>query len=255
MVKSISPFLYIPFLILTLMATIIASQAMISAVMSLLYQGITTRIFPLMRVKFTSTKIKSQIYIPVVNWILLLAVILMILVFQKSINLAAAYGFAVTATMTISAIFMIWIFGIQKKSLKLFIAVLVFIVDLIFLFAVFDKLPHGGFWSIIIALIPFLLINLWSYGNKSMYKSFRALPMDVFVYSYKQIYELGNNIKGTALFFTRSLNEIPPYVVHCIIRGNIIYENNILISIQVSDKPYGITVRKIEGIEKGLSGF
>ncbi len=255
MVKSISPYFYIPFLIVTLLATIIASQAMISAVMSLIYQGITTRIFPLMRVKFTSTKLKSQIYIGAVNWGLLIAVLLMIFIFQKSINIAAAYGFAVTATMTISASFMIWIFKIQKRRLKFLVALFVFAVNLIFLVAVFDKVPHGGYWSIIIALIPFLLINLWIIGNKHMYRSFRALPIDVFIFSYKQIYELGNNIKGTALFFSRNLKEIPPYVVHCMIRGNIIYENNILVSINVTDHPYGISVKKTENIETGLSGF
>lgn len=255
MIKSISPYVYIPFLIVTLLATIIASQAMISAVMSLIYQGITTRIFPLMHIKFTSSKIKSQIYIPAVNWSLLIVVILMIFIFQKSLNLAAAYGFAVTATMTISALFMVWIFRIQKRRVKFVIAIIVFIIDSIFLIAVFDKLPHGGFWSIIIAFIPFLLISVWVYGNRSMHKAFRSLPRDAFVYSYKQIYELRNNIKGTALFFTHSLDEIPPYIVHCIIRGNIIYENNILISIQVSDQPYGIAVHNVERIAEGLSGI
>ena len=75
---------------------------MISAVMSLVYMGITTHVFPLMKVKFTSVKLKSQIYIGAVNWVLLLAVLAIIMIFEKSTNLAFAYGFAVTATMTIS---------------------------------------------------------------------------------------------------------------------------------------------------------
>ena len=167
MVHSISNIAYIPFLILTLFATIIASQAMISAVMSLIYQGITTRIFPLMKITYTSTELKSQIYIGVVNWILLAAVLLMILLFKKSENLAAAYGLAVTATMTISSIFMIWIFRLQNNYLKMSAAILVFIVDLMFLFAVFNKIPYGGYWSIIIALIPFFTIHLWQKGRES----------------------------------------------------------------------------------------
>jgi len=255
MVKEISHILYIPFLILTVLATIIASQAMISAVMSLVYQGITTRIFPLMKVKYTSSHLKSQIYIGAVNWVLLIAVLFMILFFKRSENLAAAYGFAVTATMTISGIFMIWIFGIQKVYSKMAVAIIVFVADLLFLFAVFDKIPHGGFWSIIIALIPFFIINLWSNGNKKMHKSFRSLPIDTFIYSYEQIYDMGHNIKGTALFFTRSLKEIPPYMVHCIIRGNIIYERNILVSIITTDNPYEVSVSRVEINPKGLSGL
>ncbi len=255
MIKSISGILYVPFLILTLFATIIASQAMISAVMSLVYQGITTRVFPLMKVKYTSSHLKSQIYIGSVNWILLIAVLLMVLFFQKSENLAAAYGLAVTATMTISAMFMIWIFKIRKHKLKMFIAVLVFITDFFFLIAVFNKIPHGGYWSLVIAAIPFIIIQLWSKGGQSMHKSFRSLPIETFLVSYEQIYKLGNNIKGTALFFTKNVHEVPPYMVHCIIRGNIIYENNVLVSIITTDNPYGITFNKIDKIASGLSAI
>jgi len=255
MVKSITSFLYVPFLILTLFATIIASQAMISAIMSLVYQGITTRVFPLLKVKFTSSHLKSQIYIGVVNWGLLVAVIFMILFFQKSENIAAAYGLAVTATMTISSIFMIWIFKLDKNRKKMLASILVFIVVLGFLVAVMNKIPHGGYWSIVIAALPFFVIKLWENGNKRMYRSFRALPIETFIVSYNQIYGLGNNIKGTALFFTKNMKEIPPYMVHCIIRGNIIYENNILVSINTTDKPYGVNFQKVENIAHGLSGI
>src|SRR5690606_34818232 len=255
MVKSFSEILFIPFLLLTMFATVIASQAMISAVMSLVYQGITTHVFPLMKIKYTSSHIKSQIYIGVVNWVLLISVLCMILFFRKSENLAAAYGLAVTATMTISGMLMIWIFRIRKFYYKMFIALFVFVVDLIFLISVFTKIPHGGFWSLVIAAVPLFVITVWGKGNRKMYRSFRALPIDTFTLSYEQIYGMNNNIKGTALFFTRSLDEIPPYIVHCMIRGNIIYENNILISIRTTDNPYGIKVEKKENLAKGLEGI
>jgi len=255
MIKSISGILYVPFLILTLFATIIASQAMISAIMSLVYQGITTRIFPMMKIKFTSTQLKSQIYISAVNWGLLIAVLFMIFSFKKSENIAAAYGLAVTATMTISSMFMIWIFNLQKNYKRMIVSAFVFIVDIIFLFSVFDKIPHGGYWSIIIALVPFFVIELWARGNKSMYKSFRALPFDTFLISYNQIYSRGKNLEGTALFFAKNFEKIPPYIVHCMIRTNIIYENNILISITTTENPYGISFEKVENLAHGLSGI
>jgi len=255
MFRDFSELLYVPLLILTLLATIIASQAMISAIMSLVYQGITTRVFPLMKIKYTSIQLKSQIYIGSVNWTLMIAVIFIVLMFQKSDNLAAAYGFAVTATMTISASFMIWIFKLKKHKPRMFISLLVFLVDILFLIAVFNKIPHGGFWSIIIAAIPFFIIQLWSRGGKAMHKSFRSLPIDVFLESYNQIYHAEGLIKGSALFFTQSLNEIPPYMVHCIIRGNIIYQKNILVSIRTTENPYGIEIREVENIAEGLSGI
>ena len=80
-----------------------------------------------------------------------------------------------------------------------------------------------------------------------MYKSFRSLLIDVFTESFNQIYQLNNNIKGTAIFFTKSLKEIPPYVVHCMIRSNIIYEENILLSICVNDTPYGVKFHEKAG--------
>jgi KUP system potassium uptake protein len=177
------------------------------------------------------------------------------MIFEESTNLAFAYGFAVTATMTISTILMIWIFKVRKHWVKMVIAFLTSIVNFFFLIAVFNKLPHGGYWSIIIALVPYLIINLWIQGNRIMRKNFRSLPMDVFLESYRQIYELQNNIKGTALFFSKSLSEIPPYVVHCMIRGNIIYENNVLVSVQITEEPYGIEYKRTENIAKGLSGM
>ncbi len=255
MIKSQAEFLYIPFLILTLLATIIASQAMISAVFSLVYQGIRTYIFPLMRVKYTSSHLKSQIYIGAVNWGLLIAVIFMIILFKESQNLAAAYGLAVTATMTISTFFMIWIFSKHSDMVKTIVSILVIIVNVGFLFAVFSKIPHGGYWSIIIALVPFITIKIWSMGNKAVHRSFRSLPIDTYLESFNQIYNTGKQLPGTALFFAKDLHMIPPYMVHCTIRGSIIYEQNILISVATMDKPFGVQKLFVPEITEGLSGL
>lgn len=255
MIKSQAGFLYIPFLILALLATIIASQAMISAIFSLVYQGIRTHIMPLMKVKYTSSELKSQIYINAVNWGMLGAVIIIILIFRASENLAAAYGLAVTATMTISAAFMIWIFHSKKDYLKMAVTFIVFFVDVVFLLAVFDKIPHGGYASIIVATIPFITIALWVGGNNSMKRSFRSLPIDTFIESFNQIYSAGPTITGTAIFFAKDIYVIPPYMVHTIIKTNIVYENNVIVSIKTLDKPFGIQKLYLPDIEEGLSGL
>lgn len=255
MVKNQAQIVYIPFLILTLMATIIASQAMISAVFSLVYQGIRTHMFPLMKVKYTSTHLKSQIYIDAVNWGLLLAVIFMILLFRSSGNLAAAYGFAVTATMALSTFFMIWIFLKKNDRVKLIVASLVMGVNLAFLFSVCFKIPHGGYWSLVIAMVPFVTIRIWTRGNHAVWKSFRSLPIDTFIVSYDQLYETGKLLPGTALYFAKNLDMIPPYMVHTIISGNIIYEHNILISVATMDKPFGTQKLFVPEISEGLSGL
>lgn len=255
MVRTQAEFLYVPFLILTLLATIIASQAMISAMFSLVYQGIRTHIFPLFKVKYTSTHLKSQIYIGFVNWALLMAVIFMILIFKASTNLAAAYGLAVMGTMTISSILMLSIFSFQNHKFKAAASALNLLINFLFLAAVFTKIPHGGYWSLVIAAIPFLTIRIWISGNKAVYRSFRSLPIDTYIESFNQLYETGRVLPGTALYFTKDLHMIPPYMVHSTIRGNIIYEHNILISIATMDKPFGVQKLFVPEITEGLSGL
>ncbi|MGQ9500294.1 MAG: KUP/HAK/KT family potassium transporter, partial [Dissulfurimicrobium sp.] len=110
MIYSQAQIFYIPFLILSIMATIIASQAMISGMFSIVYQGITTHAMPLLKVDYTSTRLRSQIYIGSVNWFLLVSVLFIMYEFKESSQLAAAYGLAVTGTMTLTGLMMTWIF-------------------------------------------------------------------------------------------------------------------------------------------------
>ncbi|AJE01997.1 KUP/HAK/KT family potassium transporter [Geobacter pickeringii] len=255
MVKSQAPLLYIPFLFLTILATIIASQALISGVFSIVYQGITTRILPLMKVDYTSSHLKSQIYIGSVNWTLLVLVIFIMLVFQKSENLAAAYGLAVTGTMTITGIMMTMIFARTTKKWKVPLAAAITLLDLAYLIANLHKLPHGGYWSLILASVPLAIMIIWTQGQRALYKALRPLELDIFLLSYEQIYGKGRNIPGTGLFFTREAPVVPPYVIHCIIRSNIIYERNVFVSLSRTDEPFGIKTKLTEGLGTGLDAF
>lgn len=255
MVQSQAPLLYIPFLILAIMATIIASQAVISGVFSIVYQGITTRLMPLMKVDYTSRVLKSQIYIGFVNWSLMCSVLFIMLIFRKSANLAAAYGMAVTGSMTITCLMMIIIFSHTNKKWKVPIAVAVCVFDFIYLASTLTKLPHGAYWSLILASFPFATILLWIYGQRNLYRALRPLDIDTFRVSYEQIYAAGRLIAGTALFFSREWNVIPPYVIHCMIRSNIVYERNVLISIFRTDEPFGEKCILRKGIAPGLEAL
>lgn len=255
MINHQAPLLYIPFLLLTIMATIIASQAIISGVFSIVYQGITTRLMPLMKVDYTSTHIQSQIYIGAVNWTLMTAVIFVMFFFQKSENLAAAYGMAVTGSMTITAIMMVMVYSHTMKKWKVPIVVVVGILDLIYFTSTFSKIPHGAYWSIILAAIPFVTIMVWTRGQKALYHALKPLDLETFMISYEQIFGKGRNIPGTGLFFVRGLDVIPPYMVHCVIRSNIVYERNVLISIVRTDEPFGVESVHTSDMGPGLEGF
>ena len=254
MVQSQVPLLYIPFLVLTIMATVIASQALISGVYSIVYQGITTRMLPLLKVDYTSRWLKSQIYIGSVNWLLMVLVIFIMILFRKSENLAAAYGLAVTGTMTITGIMMIMIFSRTQKKWKVPLAVFVTLIDLLFLTACLNKLPHGGYWSLVLAAVPFAVILIWTRGQRALYRAMRPLDMETYLVSYEQIYARGR-IAGTGLFFVKEFSVVPPYLVHCTIRSNIVYERNVLISIATTDEPLGVECLLKEGLGTGLDTF
>jgi KUP system potassium uptake protein len=255
MLQSQSAMLYIPFLLLAIMATIIASQSIISGVFSIVYQGITTRLMPLFKVDYTSSRIQSQIYIGAVNWTLMVAVIFVMFFFQKSGNLAAAYGMAVTGSMTITAIMMIMVFSKTTKKWKVPIVVIIALLDIVYFTSTFSKFPNGAYWSIILASIPFATILIWTNGQRSLYKALRPLDMDIFMLSYEQIYAKNKNIPGTSLFFLKGLDVIPPYIVHCVIRSNIIYERNVFISIVRTDEPFDVICHHKKNVGTGLEFF
>ncbi len=254
MIQNQVSFLYIPFLLLTVCATIIASQSIISGAFSIVYQGITTRLMPLMKIDYTSRKLQSQIYIGAINWIMMVSVIFIMFLFQKSSNLAAAYGMAVTGSMTITSLMMIMVFSHTTKW-KVPIALAVCLIDFIYLASTFTKLPHGAYWSLIIAAVPFFIMLVYTKGQKVLFRRLMPLDMEAFLISYEQVYGKGRNIAGTALFFTRQGNVIPPYIVHCILGSSIIYENNVFISITRTEEPFGVETSYQQNFAPGLHLF
>lgn len=255
MVFKESRILYIPFLILSIIATVIASQAMISGMFSIVYQGITTRIMPLFKVDYTSPEMRAQIYIGTVNWFLMIFVLFVMFMFRESSSLAAAYGLSVTGTMTITAIMMIWIFHIKKKPLKVFFSVIVLVADLAFLIANFHKIPEGGYWSLIIAAIPMITILIFTNGQKALYKAIKPISLQYFLTKYEEEYAKAYRIRETALFLVKDASQIPPYVTNTMFNNGIIYEDNIFLSLSISDKPFGITHSFKEDLGAGLRYF
>ena len=251
MVRDQAPLMYLPFLLLAIVATIIASQAIISGVFSIVYQGITTRLMPLMKIDYTSRKLQSQIYIGAVNWALMFSVIFIMIIFQKSSNLAAAYGMAVTGSMTITSLMMIMVFS-HTTRWKVPIVLAVCLIDFIYLASTFTKLPHGAYWSLIIASVPFIIMLIFTKGQKMLFRRLMPLDMETFLISYEQVYGKGRNISGTALYFTRQGMVVPPYIVHCILGSSIIYENNIFVSITRTEEPFGVESRYQQNFAPGL---
>jgi KUP system potassium uptake protein len=247
--------LYIPFLLLSIAATIIASQAMISGIFSIVYQGITTRIMPLLRIDYTSPLLRSQIYIDIVNWALLFAVLFVILIFKSSNNLAHAYGLAVCGTMVITGILMLWILLIRGQILKSLMAVSLLFITTIFLLANIHKIPDGGYWSLVIAFVPFCIIMIYVNGQKKLAAALSPVPLDDFLKRFNEAYNSMNRISGTALFFARDFRNLPQYIPRIMFNNRIVYDDNIIVSIIRTEQPFGVTWGMTREVAKGFSIF
>jgi KUP system potassium uptake protein len=206
-------------------------------------------------VDYTSRKLQSQIYIDSANWFLLFSVLFVMFVFKKSEYLAEAYGLAVTGTMALTGIMMTWIFYLRNERSKFIIALLVTFVDLVFLTSSLHKIPYGGYWSIILALIPFSIIMIYTNGQKRLGEALSPLNLDVFLKEYSKTYNDINKISGTALFFARDVKRLPPYIGNTMFNNNIIYYDNIIVSLIKTENPYGVSGSFKSHLAVGLRVF
>lgn len=251
MIKAFSPNLYVGFVILAIFATIIASQAMISGVFSVLYQAMTTKIFPHLKVVYTSNELRSQIYIGVINWALLFCVLCALFLFKESAKLASAYGLAVSGAMTITAFLMIIIFAKQKNSIKAVISFLSFIASGVFFTSCTLKIPHGGYWSLIISMLPLLIVLVYTKGQEKLYKALKIVSKEDFLEEFTKVYEKTNHIPGIGMFFARRQDTIPTYIEKTMFENNIIYERNIIATVKITNEPNGINAQ-LESIQNGI---
>ncbi len=257
MIYSISPLIYVPFLILSIAATVIASQAMISGIFSIVYQGITTRMLPMLKIDYMSAELRSQIYIDSVNWLLLFSVLIVMFQFRSSASLAAAYGLAVTGTMTITGIMLTCIFFLRRQIVLGLVGIGVTLVDLGFFLAATSKIPTGAYFALIIATVPLGIILIYLAGQKRIFRALRPMELPRFLETYCKLYRDPDvpKIRGTALFFARNTQQLPPYIPLTMFTNNIIYEDNIIISVRILDNPFGLKSGFREILAPGLRVF
>ncbi|MGD9581863.1 MAG: KUP/HAK/KT family potassium transporter, partial [Vampirovibrionia bacterium] len=247
--------LYVLFLGLTIVTTVIASQAIISGMFSIAYQAISTKIIPMFKIDYTSSEMRSQIYIDVVNWFLFVCVIGTIFIFKESVNLGSAYGFSVSGTMTITGIMMLTIFFITKKWVKFAVSSIVIVVDIVFLMSNTIKIPDGGYIPLLIGSFILSLLIIFKFGHKVVYNHMKFIDLADFNKQYQYSYENLKKIKGTALYFTRGIDKIPPYIYKILITYNIIYQDNVFITLQTTNNPFGITTKLTSTDMQGLRLF
>ena len=248
--------LRLPLVILATMATIIASQAVISGAFSVTQQAIQLGFIPRLSIRFTSEHAAGQIYIPVVNWALMVMVILLVLMFGSSSNLAAAYGIAVTGAMLIDGVLIsVVFFSLWKwpawKAVPLL--VIFFTIDILYFGANLLKVPDGGWFPLLIGAIAFTLLTTWAKGRKLMIDRMAeaALPIEVFI---KSAATSATRVPGTAVFMTTSMSGVPHGLLHNLKHNKVLHERVMLLTVRIEDVPFVIGGSRIETKDYG-AGF
>ncbi|MGS1017603.1 potassium transporter Kup [Allosphingosinicella humi] len=230
----------LPLVILATMATVIASQAVISGAFSVTQQAIQLGFIPRLRITHTSAAAAGQIYIPVVNWTLMVMVILLVLSFQTSSNLAAAYGIAVTGAMLIDTVLIaVVLFQLWKWSrllAGLLLAVFA-VVDLAYFTANLTKVPDGGWFPLFIGLVAFTLLTTWARGRKLMIERMNeaAMPISIFI---KSAANSAIRVPGTAVFMTTAMDGVPHALLHNLKHNKVLHERVILLTVKIEDVPF-----------------
>ncbi len=228
----------IPMVVLATAATVIASQAVISGAFSVASQSVQMGFLPRMEVRQTSDKAQGQIYVPFTNWTLYLAVIFLVLTFQNSSNLAAAYGIAVTGTMLIDTLLISFVIVAWRWSPLLVIPLIgtIFCVDLAYFAANAIKIPQGGWFPLGIAVISFTVLTTWKRGRKLLFEEVarKSIPIEVILDSADSV----NRVHGTAIFLTAIGEGAPAALLHNLKHNQVLHERNILLTVIVEDKPY-----------------
>jgi KUP system potassium uptake protein len=232
--------LRLPLVILATMATVIASQAVISGAFSVTQQAIQLGFMPRLRIIHTSSAAAGQIYIPVINWALMIMVIVLVLTFRTSSNLAAAYGIAVTGAMLIDTCLLAVVLFVLWKWNRILAGILVavfFLVDFAYFAANLTKVPDGGWFPLLIGLIAFTLLTTWAKGRQLMLDRLResAMPVQVFV---KSAVNSASRVPGTAVFMTSTPDGVPHALLHNLKHNKVLHDRVLLLTVKIEDVPY-----------------
>ena len=239
----------IPLVGLATVATVIASQAVISGAFSISRQAMQLGFMPRMEVQHTSEKEQGQIYLPAVNWGLLLAVIILVLGFKSSNNLAAAYGIAVTGDMVITSLLAtvvvakVWGWG-WNRAIAMFAAFLS--VELVFLAANILKIPDGGWFPLVAGAAVFVLMTTWKRGRQLLSERLQSeeIRLDSFIDAL--LIGLPTRVPGTAVFMNANPDGVPHALLHNLMHNKVLHERVLLVSVKVFDVPYVPEIDRVE---------
>ena len=237
----VPPWALVPMVLLSTVATIIASQALITGAFSVTKQVIQLGYLPRLRVLHTSVRQTGQIYIPFVNWSLFALIVLAVMLFKTSGNLAHAYGIAVCAVMVITTVLT---FFVIRYSWKLPLAVcilatgLFFVVDLAFFSSAMLKVVDGGWFPLLIGFGIFVLMMTWREGRQILNDKLRADAIDLPGFLEAVFVTPPTRVEGTAVFLTAEKGAVPNALLHNLKHNKVLHEQNLFVTIQSHEVPW-----------------
>ncbi len=231
----------LPLVVLSTVATVIASQALISGVFSLTRQAVQLGYLPRLKIVHTSKHEIGQIYVPLINWILLASTLWLVVQFRSSSNLAAAYGLAVTMTMVITTMLAyfvtrkIWGWG-RWQAIP--VVSLFLIADLAFFAGNVPKIPDGGWFPLVVGVVMYFFMATWQRGRAILAARMRALtrPIKEFVAAIRANPPV--RVPGTAIFMTSDPEGAPAALLHNLKHNKILHERILILTILTKDEPY-----------------
>ncbi len=232
------PALRLPLVILSTVATVIASQAVITGAFSVTQQAVQLGLLPRLRVLHTSARAQGQIYVPLVNWMLLVAVVMLVLFFRSSSNLASAYGIAVTGTMFITTVMLSvvlrrlwrWPWWAAAGAIFVFAA-----VDGTYFASNLTKITDGGWFPLLVAFIAFTILTTWARGRARVRPHLAPanMPVPILVKSAASIHRA----RGTAIYLTATREGVPPSLLHNLKHNQVLHEQTIILTVAIEDVP------------------
>ena len=235
------PWARLPLVILSTAATVIASQALITAAFSVTKQAIQLGILPRMTIQHTSVRDTGQIYVPFVNWSLFAFVVLAVVMFKSSTNLAAAYGIAVTLDMTITTVMTFFVIRYgwgYPLAMCLAATGFFFVIDVLFFASNLLKLFGGGWFPIVIGIFMFTLMLTWTQGRKLLSHKLRtdAIPLTDFLEAV--FVSPPARADGTAVFLTSEAGITPNALLHNLKHNKVLHEFNLFVTVRQHDVPW-----------------
>jgi len=238
----------LPMVILATMATIIASQAVITGAFSLARQAVHLGFLPRLMIRFTSETNTGQIYVPAVNLILFIGVIVLIFSFGDSESLATAYGISVTGAMVVTTLmafqFLRAVWGYSAATAAVLLSPL-FLIEAVFLVANLVKIHDGGWVPVALAIIIMVVMWTWTKGSRYLKEKIAKndIPIETFINSLESSIERESKnapvlVSGTAVFLTSVPDKTPAVLLHNLKHNHVLHEQNVILTIWTQDKPY-----------------